>query len=93
MTKGPIWPMPKTRFGLSSFELKGCLCIDFLASFATAIDCFAVIKLLGSLHEAIEGNTAEAAHCIGGADVTVKKIPTPIQIILLKKIRFYSESN
>jgi hypothetical protein len=23
---------------------------------------------------------------IGGADVTVKKIPTPIQIILLKKI-------
>ena len=30
---------------------------------------------------------------IGGADVTVKKIPTPIKIILLKKIRFYSESN
>jgi hypothetical protein len=30
---------------------------------------------------------------IGGADVTVKKIPTPIQIILLKKIWFYSESN
>jgi hypothetical protein len=30
---------------------------------------------------------------IGGADVTVKKIPTTIQIILLKKIQFYSESN
>jgi hypothetical protein len=30
---------------------------------------------------------------IGGADVNVKKIPTPIQIISLKKIRFYSESN
>jgi hypothetical protein len=30
---------------------------------------------------------------IGGADVTVKTIPTTIQIILLKKIRFYSESN
>jgi hypothetical protein len=57
MMKGPIWPMPKTRFGLSSFELKGCLCIDFLASYAIA-----VIKLLGSLHEAIVGNTAEAAH-------------------------------
>jgi hypothetical protein len=30
---------------------------------------------------------------IGGADITVKKIPTPIQIIPLKKIQFYSESN
>jgi hypothetical protein len=31
--------------------------------------------------------------CIGGVDVTVKKIPTTIQIILLKKMQFYSESN
>jgi hypothetical protein len=31
--------------------------------------------------------------CIGGADVTVKKVPTTIKIILLKKIQFYSESN
>jgi hypothetical protein len=30
---------------------------------------------------------------IGGVDVTVKKIPTTIQIISLKNMKFYSESN
>jgi hypothetical protein len=31
--------------------------------------------------------------CIGGADVTAKRIPTTIQIIWLKNIQLYSESN
>jgi hypothetical protein len=41
----------------------------------------------------IYNDVPSAGLCIGGADVTVKKIPTTIKIISLKKIWFYSESN